>query len=236
MASIAKLAALALRPGTWGSTARGVAATLEHEGALGRFAFRTVIDVGANKGQFAAFARGAWPEAALYCFEPLPEPRAKLAAVTGGRARIFDCALGAEAGEVEMHVASRMDSSSLLPLGERQKTIFQMGDAGRLKVAVRRLDAALAGETFEGPCLLKIDVQGFERQVLEGAGDVLTRIDAAYVELSFIELYEGQALASEIVAILSRAGLDLSGVFNQATRPDGEAVQADFLFLRRKPR
>ena len=94
----------------------GVTATLDHDTALGRDSFATVIDVGANKGQFAVYARIRWPNARLICFEPLPNPRAKLVRVTGGQAEIHDCALGAEPGEGRMHLATRTDSSSLLAL------------------------------------------------------------------------------------------------------------------------
>jgi len=94
----------------------GVTATLDHDTALGRDSFATVIDVGANKGQFAVYARIRWPNARLICFEPLPNPRAKLVRVTSGHAEIHDCALGAEPGEGRMHLATRTDSSSLLAL------------------------------------------------------------------------------------------------------------------------
>jgi hypothetical protein len=73
-------------PACWPALAHGVAATLEHDDALGHDRFATVIDVGANKGQFAVYARTRWPSARLICFEPLPAPRATLARVTAGHA------------------------------------------------------------------------------------------------------------------------------------------------------
>ncbi|WP_462322659.1 FkbM family methyltransferase [Halochromatium sp.] len=86
---------------TQGSNAElrhGVVATLEHGAALGRETVNTVIDVGANKGQFASYARLRWPKARLICVEPLPEPRAKLTRITRCHAEIHACALGAEEG------------------------------------------------------------------------------------------------------------------------------------------
>ncbi len=123
-----KYAKLLQTPGCWPALLHGVAATLDHDTALGRDSFATVIDVGANKGQFAVYARTRWPEARLICFEPLPEPRAKLARVTRAQAEIHDCALGAAPGEGRMHLATRTDSSSLLALGARQKAIYGMRD------------------------------------------------------------------------------------------------------------
>lgn len=234
MASFGKLAAVAGAPRTWGALGKGVLATMDHRAALGRFQFGSVIDIGANKGQFAAFAMASWPQAKLFCFEPLPGPRAKLAAVTAGRAEVFDCALGAEEGVAVIHVASRADSSSLLPLGERQKTMFQMEESSTLNVPVRRLDQALSTDRLPGPTLIKIDVQGFERDVLLGAKALLPAVSAVYIELSFVELYDKQALASEIATMLFAEGFLLSGVFNQTCDAAGEAVQADFLFTAGK--
>ena len=99
--------------------------------------FATVIDVGANKGQFAAYARTRWPNARLICFEPLPGPRAKLARVTRGHAEFHDCALGSAPGQGQMHLASRTDSSSLLALGASQKAIYGMEESGALQVPIK---------------------------------------------------------------------------------------------------
>ena len=233
MASLAKLLSIAAEPRAWAPLRFGVAATMDHRVALARFRFNSVIDVGANKGQFAAFAMATWPEAKLYCFEPLPGPRAKLTAVTGGKARIFDCALGTEDGHAEMHIASRDDSSSLLPLGERQKSLYNMTETSALRVPVHRLDACLPASSLARASLLKIDVQGFELQVLKGGAELLGAVDVVYAELSLVELYSGQALANEVIALLEGHGLTLAGVYNQALGQGGEAVQADFLFTRR---
>ncbi len=215
-------------PACWPALTQGVAATLEHDSALGRDAFATVIDVGANKGQFAVYAQMRWPQARLICVEPLPDPRAKLDRVTRGRAVIHDCALGAASGEGQMHLATRADSSSLLALGARQKAIFGMEESGTLPVSIRRLDACVA-PLLTRPCLVKIDVQGFELEVLKGATELLPVVDAVYVEASFVELYKGQALEEAIRTFLQEAGFRLDGVFNECVH-EGERVQADLLF------
>jgi len=79
--------------------------------------------------------------------------------------------------------------------------------------------------------LLKIDVQGFELQVLHGAGGSLKLFDAVYVECSFIELYEGQALADAVESYLRIHGFQLAAMENvilQGVKP----IQADLMFLR----
>lgn len=213
----------------WPALGIGVAATVEHAAALGGDEFATVIDVGANKGQFADYARTRWPRARLVCFEPFPGPRAKLAWVTDGQAEIHKCALGATSGEGRMHLASGADSSSLLALGAHHKAIFGMTESGELHVPIRRLDANLS-TPLRRPVLLKIDVQGFELEVLKGAAGALPEIDVTYVEASFIELYKGQSLHTEIERFLLQHGYRLRGHFINYLH-DGEPVQADLLFL-----
>lgn len=225
-----KYAKLLQTPACWPALLHGVAATLEHDTALGRDTFATVIDVGANKGQFAVYARNRWPNARLVCFEPIPGPRAKLVRVTRGQAEIQDCALGSAPGEGQMHLASRTDSSSLLALGRPQKAIFGMEESGVLEVPIKRLDACLSSP-LPRPALIKIDVQGFELEVLKGTTALLPEIDAVYVEASYIELYEGQALHHEIERFLEESGYRLEGRFN-AHLHQGEPIQADLLFRR----
>jgi len=232
--NFAKALRSALRPGWWPALARGVVPTIEHGPALAGIEPRAVIDVGANKGQFSSFAAARWPAAEIHAFEPLPGPAAKYRAVLGSRARLHDCALGSAAGVVEMHVASRADSSSLLALGDEQKAIFGMDEVGTLAVAVRRLDEIFAPGTLPAPALLKIDVQGFEYEVIEGIGALADAIEWVFVETSFVELYRGQRLHEEVADLLSRLGYDLAIEHNPTHDERGRKVQADVLFARRR--
>lgn len=217
----------------WPALARGVLPGLEHANAFIGRDYRCVIDVGANKGQFAAFAQARWPNARLICFEPLPGPRARLGAITRRGTEIHAAALGEVDGEAQMHIASREDSSSLLPLGETQKRLFNMDDSGQLSVRVRRLDSMIDPDELPRPALLKIDVQGFEYQTLKGAKGLLDAIEAVYVEASFVELYADQKLAVDVAALLVEAGFVETGRFNLYVE-SGQNVQADMLFERRK--
>lgn len=229
MASLRKLMTLATHPAYWPALLRGVAATVEHHAALAGHDYATVIDVGANNGQFAHFASRQWPHATLHCFEPQPAPRAKIAQLLGGRVTLHACALGSAEGMADLHLASRSDSSSLLPLGDVQKQLFSMEQVGTLRVPVKRLDAVIVSPAR--PALLKIDVQGFEYEVLDGARALLPHIDAVYVEASFVELYAGQRLAPEVETLLLDSGFSPGTQFNVCRRA-GEYVQADLLFQR----
>jgi FkbM family methyltransferase len=227
-----KLGRLAQHPGYWRSARQGVVASVEHHAVPFSDDIRTVFDVGASRGQFALFAVERFPKAQVTCFEPLPESRAALASVLDGRVEVRPVAVGAAPGTAELQVSAQDDSSSLLPIGSRQIAEFPgTARASTLEVPVVALEAEI-GPATPGPRLLKIDVQGLELEVLKGAGRALDLIDEAFIECSFVELYEGQALADEVVAFLLDRGLRLAGIYGISYSADGSAVQADFLFRR----
>jgi len=213
----------------------GVAASVEHEAMPLRGDFLTVIDAGANKGQFAIFAARRFPRAALLCFEPLPDAAARLRRAVGnvGRLKLWNVALGAADGQAEFHVSAADDSSSLLAIGARQRAEFP-GTAERMTttVDVRRLDGLLEPTELTRPVLLKIDVQGGELAVLQGAEASLESIDAVLVEVSFVELYTGQALADEVWEHLRHHGFSCRGVWSMTYGRSGECLQGDLLFAR----
>lgn len=227
-----KLGRLAQEPGYWPALRRGVAASVEHHTVPFRDDIRTVLDVGASRGQFALFAIERFPGARVICFEPLPESRVALDAVLRGRVHVHPFAVGAGSGAATLHVSGHDDSSSLLPIGRRQVDEFPGTEEARtLEVAIVALADHLTAD-LPGPRLLKIDVQGLELDVLRGAGDALDLIDEAFVECSFVELYDGQALADEVIEFLLARGLRLVGVHGISYSADGAAVQADFFFRR----
>jgi len=141
--------------------------------------------------------------------------------------------IGRENGMAEFHVTNRADSSSLLRPGEGQERAFNVHGAATISVPVRRLDDLLAVSDLVRPCLMKIDVQGAELDVLAGAAKLLPCVDFIYVELSYVELYEGQPFATEVLTYLFGAGYQLRGVYNQAFTPAFGATQADFLLCRK---
>lgn len=229
--NVAKAIRAALHPGYWPAIARFVVPTIEHAPALASIEPATVIDVGANKGQFSSFAARRWPGAKILAFEPLSRPAERYRRVLGERAKLFACALGAEEARLEMHIASRDDSSSLLSLGERQKSLFRMDEVATLEVDVHRLDTVLGGLVVK-PALLKIDVQGYEYQVLEGLGQLAELVEWIYVETSFVELYAGQRLHDDVARLLGGLGYD-QRLEHNATVDKGQKVQSDVLFGRR---
>jgi FkbM family methyltransferase len=213
----------------------GVAAAIEHAGALAGREFASVVDVGANRGQFTLFAAGLWPEAQIFAFEPLPEPHAALARIAAGR-RIqpFRAAIGPRVASLPMHVMQPDDCSSLLAPTARQRAAFPgTRSAGTTPVEIAPLDAFVGPGDLRAPALLKLDVQGFELAALEGCASLLDRFAAIYLECSFVPLYAGQPLADEVLEHLRAWGFRLAGIYNLAQDHEGRALQADFWCERR---
>ncbi len=218
---------------------QGVAANIEHAPVFIDLHLTSIVDVGANRGQFTLLMAGLYPGARILAFEPLIGPFRKLLDVTANlpKVRAFNAAIGPDRTTLPMNVSKRDDSSSLLPISAMQEKIFPNTGHARIDhVRVAPLSDFLHDIELERPSLLKIDVQGFELEVLKGSTDCLDLFDCIYVEASFVQLYNGQPFASDIIDFLHQRDFRLRGIYNLSQMPDGRAVQADFLFDRRHGR
>jgi FkbM family methyltransferase len=215
----------------------GVAPAIDHAAILQRLPFDFVVDVGANRGQFSLVCRQLRPSASIVAFEPLAEPAAIYRALFAGepRVRLHECALAPSRGEMSMHLSARDDSSSLLPISRAQTHNFPGTEmVGIRSVATGPLPDFVRLSELGARSLLKIDVQGFELEVLKSAESLLPQFNWIYVECSFVPLYEGQALAPEVIAFLSGRDFRLAAQFNPAFGKEGALLQADLLFENAK--
>lgn len=195
---------------------------------------RTVLDIGANTGQFAAEARRLLPEADIYSFEPLRGPYASLLSrmKDDRRFRAFNFAVGAEDSRVSLRRSVYSPSSSLLPMLDLHRAAWpQTSDAVTEEVEIRRLDSL--GIETQSELLVKIDVQGFEDKVIEGGRELIGRAAYVITEVSFARLYEGQPLFEDIYRLLTAMGFRYRGALAQLIDPrDGRPLQADAFFAR----
>lgn len=213
----------------------GTAAGIEHEDVLKNIECKTIVDIGANKGQFALAARKYFPNAKIYSFEPLLHPAEIFEKVfeSDSNVKLFRYAVSDTSGETEIHLSRREDSSSLLPIAEKQNEMFPgTFEIGVEKITAKKLSEVLAPQDIIPPALMKIDVQGFELNVLKGSEELLQGFKYIYSECSYIELYKGQALYSEINAFLESRGFKKVREYHTSYDSGGNPIQSDFLFER----
>ena len=205
---------------------------------LDRAHIDTVVDVGANEGQYARGLRAVGYTGNVLSVEPLAAPFARLAdhAAGDGRWQVLRAAAAAVPGPVTVHVAANSVSSSVLGmLDTHVQADPHSGYVGAQEVAGVTVDDLFEGRGLDpARTLLKIDVQGFEPAVLDGSARTLTGLHAVQLELSLVELYRGQVLMAELVARLDRLGFDLWLVEPGFTdRHTGRLLQCDGVFVRR---
>jgi FkbM family methyltransferase len=206
--------------------------------SLHKFDIDLVLDVGANSGQFASDIRRGGYTGKIVSFEPLSEAHSKLSKASDGDAKwnaYPRCALGDHDGEVEINIAGNSYSSSILPMLESHRSAApESAYQGKEIVPIKTLDA-VAGKYLKDSraAFLKIDTQGFEWQVLNGARDTLPDIKGILVELSLLPLYGGQHLWREVIERLEAEGFTLwafEPVFSD--QASGRTLQVDGVFYR----
>src|SRR6185312_5187126 len=201
----------------------------------------TVLDVGANRGQYAKNIRDAGFRGKIISMEPGSEAHQFLTRAAAGDPLwqiLPPIAIGSQDGFVELNVSGNSgESSSILPiLSASTEAMPQSGYVATERVPLAMLDTIAKQylNNVDGPIFLKLDVQGFESEVLKGAAQVLTKVAGLQVELSLVPLYEGQLQFNEMIEILIGLGFELwsliPGFVNQNT---GRLLQVDGLFSRR---
>jgi FkbM family methyltransferase len=231
-----KSAVLLSRPRNRAALLRhAVAGAIEHDVVLRSRPWDIVIDAGANRGQFSLAVRHFLPGARIVAFEPLASAAGFYRKIFARdpRVQLHETAIGRQKGTATMQRSASEDSSSMLPIGDLMQELFPGTQAvGTESVAVAPLTDFLTAEDLRGNSLLKIDVQGYELEVLASAEPLLPFLDTIYVETSFVTFYEGQALADEVISYLQARGFKITGIMNPSFHPvSGAAVQADMLFV-----
>lgn len=194
-----------------------------------------VVDVGANAGQYGEQLRELGFTGRLVSLEPVAEAYADLerrAAADGAWEAVRVAASDID-GEIALNVTGDSRSSSVLPRNERFADKAGWAPKESRRVPARRLDGLV--EELLRPherAYLKLDVQGYERTVLDGAGGALARFDALELELSVAPLYEGQPSLAEMLPLLARHGFKPVCMEPILLDDDGLLMELDGLFAR----
>ncbi|MFN7981397.1 MAG: FkbM family methyltransferase [Vicinamibacterales bacterium] len=200
-----------------------------------------VLDVGANRGQFRAFLRTFVEyRGRIISFEPIPEHVALLraAAATDPLWDICGFALGAEETRMNLNVMEVDTFSSFLT--PDSATVDQFSHENVVdhvqSVDVRRLDAILPKlrERYAFEHLyLKMDTQGFDLRVIEGAGDELRHIRALQTELALKKLYQNMPGYDEVLPVLTARGFEISSVSVVSADACLRAIECDLVMVNR---
>jgi FkbM family methyltransferase len=206
---------------------------------LADFQIDCVLDVGANIGQFAEDIRGIGYRGRIESFEPMSTAFKLLheRARKDEKWRVHNFALGEVDGTLELSISANGPSSSFLPLSEdAQKAEVDLAYVAREQVKVKRLDDLffdIRGQSKH--FFLKIDTQGFEKNVIDGASRCLDQISGVQAELSLTRQYEGELLASEFLNMMS--SLDFIPywfVHGYRSKSTMQLKQIDVLFFKNK--
>lgn len=215
--------------------ARSARLDLLPAGALAQV--ETAVDVGANEGAWSLAVASLARPSKLVAVEPAPESVRRLRAALSGipGAEVVEAAAGDTPGTAMLNITRHSHNVSLVEPRSREMDALYGGGydvAERIAVETRTLDDITA--SLPAISLLKIDVQGFERAVLDGAPQTLARTRWLLIEVNFRSHYEGDSLFPELHAQLSASGFVLTGM-SPPRIEGGLALWCDALYTRSTP-
>jgi FkbM family methyltransferase len=195
---------------------------------INNFLPTSIFDVGAYSGEFSKLCRVNWPSAKLTCFEVLPHRVAELRSwcEQDGNAVVIETLLGAKI-------------TRAVPFHEMETASSVLEEQIPRKVPVRcfpmqTIDEVVRSKGVAAPDFLKLDVQGYELEVLKGAHDTLPRVSAVLAEVNLIDIHKGTPLLDELVLFMRDMGFVTYDICGLARRPLDRALwQADFIFVTR---
>ncbi len=198
-----------------------------------------ILDVGAHKGETARRLVKRFPQANIHSFEPHPDSFKTMRENVAPWPNItpVNVACGSASGRQKLFTNSASFTNSLLPNSD---TISQFAPAhlvekrGEVDITVKALDDYCAEQRLPLIHLLKMDAQGYERQIIDGASQLLAngKILIVHSEVLFVDLYQGQAYFHEIYDYFVNRGYGLVGIYDCGYNPEDWLVSADAIFAR----
>ena len=200
---------------------------------------RVIFDVGAHIGQSAALFADTFPGAQIHSFEPDPNSFRELRRTAAGYPGVtpVNAAAGDREGEATFFVNTFSQTNSLLRPrhGAGQYLVDTAGVDVRqeTRVPVLTLDRYCAEHSIERIDFLKLDTQGYELRVLDGAAALVSRqaIPLIYLEVGFVTLYEGQPLFPEVYQYLFDRGYRLVWLYESSFHTHFYTIGANALFV-----
>jgi len=211
-----------------------IAANIELEDLVKDLKFQTVFDIGSNKGQFILLVEKLFAiDKDIYSFEPIKEILEKQKKFFSNKKNIsfFNFALGEKSSKKILYIAKRKDSSSFLKINNIIKNTDHLVEEKR-EIEIKSLDEFMKNRNLTKPILVKIDVQGYELEVLKGSRNFLKQIKYIIIEVSENEIYTGQALANNIIKYLNDMNFKPIKETKAYKMPGTQLKQKDILFIK----
>ncbi len=186
-------------------------------GLLAHYRVDCVLDVGANRGQYARLLRKAGYRGQIVSFEPVPAIFAELAKASAADDRwsVHQLALGRTEGTIPMHVVPGTMSSLLAPSEYGIGRYEQLRQVTQVDVPVRRLDGLLEtlAEVQGRRLFLKMDTQGYDLEAFAGLGDRVEQVVGLQSEVALLTIYDEMPRLPEALAVYEAAGFAVTGFY-----------------------
>jgi FkbM family methyltransferase len=197
---------------------------------------RVIFEVGAADGRDAAVYTARCPNADVHAFEPLPANFKKLAQRASNEPRIkaINKAVSDTNGKAEFHVTALDDASSLLAPTTTGATFDKYTkQVGTINIETITLDNYCIDNNIDRIDLLKMDAQGAELKILNGAAKLLDKrsISVIFTEVNFVDIYVGIALYHDIAHFLEEKDYVLHSLYNFHHDQNGKLTWADAIFV-----
>lgn len=203
---------------------------------VGRTPFASILDIGANTGQFAAHARVAFPMATIISFEPIEACFVELKRRFAGDENFhaYNCAIGRSNRQTTFYSNDYAPSSSMLQIADRHVTHYpKTAHTTATTIEEKMFEEVVNLSSLSKPCLIKIDVQGYELEVIRNNANMLKLADAVIIETSFEKLYKSQPLFDEVYQFMLKLGFVYGGSYDQLYAPrTHQIIQADAIFYK----
>jgi FkbM family methyltransferase len=205
---------------------------------LSKINVETVFDVGAYDGRLTSRYRTIFPQASVFCFEPLPELFDNLNETFKKDTRVkpFNLAISDKTGTKEFYINRRKDTSSTLPvLPEADNYVDHniIENEKKIEVPAISIDDFCAKHSIHRVQVLKMDIQGHETAALQGAIKMLSQqlISLIYLEVWFVRVYKDQPLFHQVYRLLDSFGYSLYDFYNLVYTREEKIKWGDAIFI-----
>ena len=198
---------------------------------------KTIIDIGANTGDYAKEMRKLFPQSTIYSFEPLSScfEALNLTMANDKNFKSYNTALGNEKGTTAINKSSFHPSSSILTMSDIHKHLYPKSkDSQQETISITTLDDILEREPLKKNVLIKMDVQGFEDKVIVGGQTIIDQASVVIIETSFVSLYQNQPLFEDIYALMMDLGFMYYGdLHRHYSKTTNRLIYEDSIFIKK---